>query len=84
MGTTKTAGMIPKKKSERHPSYPNNPSGEPGGTKREMPEPIMFPTVARACRAPRAGARSREGTDSATKVVAAPNMPPTPSPTKKR
>jgi hypothetical protein len=49
-----------------------------------MSEPMMLPTAERACSEPSATARNREGTLSATSVVAAPNMPPTPNPTRKR
>ena len=48
------------------------------------PDASMFPQADSACIEPSAMVRNRGGTLSASKVVAAPNIPPTPSPQRKR
>ncbi len=76
---------MPTKNSTRHPANPAKTAAAPGGIQRLMSEPMMLPVADSVCSTPSASARNwPSGTLSATSVVAAPNMPPTPSPTRNR
>jgi hypothetical protein len=84
IGTDNNDGRIPTKNSTRQPESSPQKFSAPGWIFRLISEPIMLPQADNACNDPRATARIRPGTLSATSVVAAPNMPPTPNPTRKR
>src|SRR5436190_6762183 len=56
----------------------------PGTIFRLSAEASILPNAERACSEPNANVRKCFGTLSATSVVAAPNIPPTPSPNKNR
>jgi len=84
MGTTSSAGRIPTKNRTRQPDMPCQKSAWPGRICVLSSEPMMLPQADSVWSEPKAIARNRPGTLSATRVVAAPNIPPTPRPTRKR
>ena len=84
IGTISSDGTMPTKNSTRQPVKPPTKLAAPGGIFRLISEPMMLPSADSACSEPSATARNCPGTLSATSVVAAPNIPPTPRPTRNR
>ena len=84
IGTTISDGRMPTKNSTRQPEKPPTKFCAPGGIARLTSDPMMLPRAESAWSDPSATARNWPGTLSATSVVAAPNIPPMPRPTRKR
>ena len=68
----------------RHPAKSPTKLVAPGWMTTLVNDPMILPIAERACRDPKARARNCPGTLSATRVVAAPNIPPIPNPTRNR
>ena len=84
MGTTRTIGSTPTKNRICQPLQWPQKFSLPSTMPMLTPEARMLPTADSDCMTPRANVRKRGVTLSASRVVAEPNMPPTPKPHRKR